>query len=575
MISVFQRARIRIRTTTGSLRGGRLRRAAVVLLLGALEVACNENYRPVVQPVVPPPPNPGALHYVIAVATNGADVPAGVTCFPSGLPLPCQANPGSASRIDVSGDTYAGSFQTGVGPVHAALTLGGNKLYVANFLEDTVSVNNVGSPTAAGTISLPGGSQPVFLNSTESGNMYVANYGNATVSAINAVSDVVISTAAVGNQPVALAEMPNAQRLYVANQGAGNVTSINIAGFSVAKPVIAVGPAPVWVVARPDNAKVYVLDNSGTIYEIDTLSDLVIGTSSSAGAGSNFMDYDPVAQRLYVTNPANGTIAILNTATDPNPPTVLSVIDLAQGPNAPCPTSCSPVSVTGIGDGSRAYVASYQLAPCPISLIPCVSTQVEVINTGNNSVSKVIPISAAVPVDATNAADCGPQTGPVSAAPWTPGFARFRASVAASGGGTTSSFKVYVSQCDAGSVAVIDTFADNLATPPHAADVFTASLAAPLSSFPPIQVSIQGATFSGGATTYTYTPASGPGLQVGMSVFITGMLNGGNNGVFVVTSLGAGTFSVANSAGVTTTTAQSGSGSVLPPQNPIFVVAGP
>jgi YVTN family beta-propeller protein len=571
MISVFRK--IKVGMATGGLRSGRLRWAVVVLFLGALEMACNETYRPVVQPLLPPPPNPGALHYVISVTANGSDTQVGGSCSPSGLPLPCQANPGSASRIDVSGDTYSGVFNTGVGPVHAALTPDGSKLYVANLLEDTVSVNSVASPTVVSTISLAAGSQPVFLNSTESGNMYVANYGNGTVSAINTTSDVVIGTVAVGNQPVALAEMPNAQKLYVANQGSGSVTSINIAGFSVAK-TIPVGSTPVWAVARPDNAKIYLLDNSGTIYEIDTLTDAVTGTSTSAGAGSNFMDYDPVVQRLYVTNPSNGTVAILSTATDPNPPTVLNVINLALGPNAPCPTQCSPVSVTGIGDGSRAYVASYQLAPCANSLTHCVNIQVEVINTGNNSVSKVIPISAGVPVDMTNAADCGPQTGPVSAAPWTPGYARFRAFVAASGGGTTTNFKVYVAQCDAGSIAVIDTFADNLATPPHAADVFTASLGAPLSSFPPIQVSISGATFSSGATTYNYTPASGPGLQVGMSVFITGMLDSGNNGDFVVSSLGTGTFTAANPAGVTAS-GQNGSGSVLPPQNPIFVVAGP
>src|SRR6266851_1754727 len=105
MISVFQKI--------DGLRGGRLRRAAVVLLLGAIEVACSENYRPIVQPVLPPPPNPGAFHYVIAVTTNGSDVlnqGAGL-CSPSGLLPPCAADPGSASRIDVSGDTYAAEFK--------------------------------------------------------------------------------------------------------------------------------------------------------------------------------------------------------------------------------------------------------------------------------------------------------------------------------------------------------------------------------------------------------------------------------------------------------------------------------
>lgn len=583
---------------SGGLRGRRLHRAVAVLLLGAIEVACSESYRPIVQPVLPPPPDPGAFHFVVAVASNGADVQIGNVCSPSGLPLPCQEDPGSASRIDVSGDTYSGQFKTGVGPVHAAITTDGSKLYVPNFREDTVSVTNNATSTVLSTVSLPAGSVPVFVTTTDPANMYVANYGNNTVSAINITSDVVTGTVSVGAQPVALAEMPNVQKLYVANQGSGTVTVINVAGFTV-RTTIPVGATPVWAVARSDSAKIYVLDNGGTIYEIDTLTDAAVavpvidntvpGVPVPLGAGANFMAYDPVAQRLYVTNPKTGRVAILSTATDPNPPAVLKVIDLSVGPNAPCATLCSPVAVTGIGDGSRAYFASYQLSTCTDFLLnsfPCVSTQVEVMSTGTNAISKVIPTSVSVPVDQTNPTDCGPLTGPPSAAPWTPGYARFRDFVASSGGGSTTNFKVYVSQCDAGNVAIIDTFADNLASPPHPADVYTLSLAAPLSAFPALQASISTVSVSGGATAYTYAP-SNLGLQAGMKIFVTGMVDSGNNGYFTIANLATGPscsptavigttcFVVANSSGVTTTMPQSGSGLVMPPQNPIFVVAGP
>ncbi len=543
MISAFQKS--------SSLRGGRLRMAGVVLLLGALEMACSENYRPIVQPVLPPPPNPAAFHYVISLTTNG--------------PL----DPGSASRIDVSGDTYSGVFKTGLVPAHEALLPGGSKLYVANAGEDTVSVNNVSTPTIVSAISLPAGSQPVFVQSTENSHMYVANYGNNTVSQINSTSDVVVGTVSVGAQPVAMAEMPNAQKLYVVNQGAATVTSVNITGFSVAKTIfLPAGAIPVCAVASSDSAKIYVLDNSGTIYEIDTLSDTATAIATSMGVGSNYMARDPSIQRIYVTNPAKSKVGIFDVSGTLNQ---LAVIDLNQGASPPCPGGCAPVSVTGIGDGSRAYVASYKLASCGGS--PCVSTQVEVINTGSNTLSKVIPISSGVPVDTTNPTNCGPPTGPPAAIPWTPGTARFRAFVASSGGGSTTNFKVYVSQCDAGSVAVIDTSAVSTGSNPHPADVYTVALAAPLSSFAPLQASISGATISGAATTYTYTPSS-LGLQVGMTVFITGMSDSGNNGVFIISSLGAGTFTVANAVGVTANN-QSGSGAVMPPQNPVFVVAGP
>jgi len=534
------------------LHGQQFRRAAVVLLLVMLEVACSENYRPIVQPVLPPPPNPAAFHFVISVTTNG--------------PL----DPGSGSRIDVSGDTYAGVFNTGVAPAHAALVPSGNKLYVANFREDTISANNVSNPTQAGAISLPAGAQPVFVHTTENGNMYVANYGNNTVSQINTTSDVGVGTVSVGSQPVAMAEMPNAQKLYVVNQGSGTVTSINTSGFSVAT-TIPVGAIPVWAVARSDSAKIYVLDNSGTIYEVDTLLDTATAITTSMGTGANYMALDPNLQRLYVTNPANSRVGIFDIS-GTGTLNQLAVIDLSQGASAPCPGGCSPASVTGIGDGSRAYVASYAFTSC--SGAPCVSTQVEVINTGSNTVSKVIPISTAA-VDTTNPSDCGPPTGPVAATPWTPGNARFRTFVASSGGGSTTNFKVYVSQCDAGSIAVIDASAVSTGSNPHPADVYTVSLAAPMSSFPPLQASISGATISNGATTYAYAPGS-LGLRVGMRVFITGMSDAGNNGVFVISTLDplAVTFTVANPAGVTATN-QSGSGAVMPPQNPVFVVAGP
>ena len=535
---------------SGGLRG-RFGGFALIVLLGLLEVACNENYRPIVQPVLPPPPNPAAFHYVVSLTTNGA------------------LDPGSASRIDVGGDTYSGAFNTGVGPTHAALTANGSKLYVANAGEDTVSVNNVGTPTQVGTISLAAGAEPVFVHTAEAGNMYVANYGNGTVAQISTTADVVIATVAVGGKPIALAEMPNAQKLYAVSQGPGAVTSINITGFSVSK-TISVGGTPVWAVARSDNAKIYVLDNSGAIYEVDTLSDTATTIPTSMGTGANFMALDPKIQRLYVTNPANSRVGIFDVSGTLNQ---LAVIDLSQGgAGAPCPGGCSPVSITGIGDGSRAYVASYVLGSCSGS--PCVSTQVEVINTGNNSVSKVIPVNTVL-VDTINPTGCGPASGPPAAAPWTPGTARFRDFAASSGGGTTTRFKVYVAQCDAGGIAVIDTSAVSTGSSPHPADVYTLSLPAELSSFPSVQASISTVTVGSGVTTYSYSPGN-LALQAGMKIYVTGMSNAGNDGYFVISSVDtvAGTFTVANSTGAAAT-GQNGSGTVLYPQNPVFVVAGP
>ncbi len=434
--------------------------------------------------------------------------------------------------------------------------------------EDTVSVQQCRCSYPVGTISLAAGSQPVFVHSAENANMYVANYGNNTVSADQHDVRCGGRHDRSGRAAGCAGRDSQWQKLYVANQGSGTVSSVNITGFNVGK-TIPVGPTPVWAVARADSARVYVLDNNGTIYEIDTLTDTPTAVPTSMGAGANYMALDPHVQRLYVTNPHSGKVGIFDVSGAVNQ---LAVIDLGQGANAPCPGGCSPVSVTGIGDGTRAYVASYQLTPCGGS--PCVSTQVEVIDTGTNTVSKVIPITT-VPVDMTNPADCGPSTGTPSAAPWTPGTARFRAFTVSSGGGSTSNFKVYVSQCDAGSIAVIDTSAVSTGSNPHPADVFTDSLTAPLSSFPSLQASISTVTVATGTSTYTYAPTN-LGLQVGMKIFVTGMGDSVNNGYFPIAALDTAnsTFTVANVSAVPATS-QAGNGIVLPPQNPVFVVAGP
>jgi YVTN family beta-propeller protein len=422
-----------------------------VLMLGVIEVSCGDTYRPVAQVIPQPPPNPAAFHFVISVSSNGA------------------FDPGAASRIDVSGDSTAGVFQTGVAPAHAALIPNGTRLYVANSAEDTITENNTPTPTVATTISLPQPcppplvlpcAKPVFVHTTENAKVYVANFGTNSVSVINTMSNVVTANVQVGTHPVALAELPNAQKLYVANQGSGNVSVISTVDDSVKPQPIPVGSSSVWAVARSDNARVYVLDSSGAVYDIDTLSDTVKATGSSGGMGANFMLYDSTSNSLLVTNSGSGTLSVLDAAADPPSLRANSPIPI-PAPAVANPCQGAPVvpsAVTILPDG-RAYVASYQLS----SGLVC--TQSSVIDTAAGAVTKTIPLE--------QAADLSAQTGC--------GSAGFRVFTTSSGGGSTSNFKVYIAQCDAGNVAVIDTFPSGS----NPQDTFNGvALAAPLSSFP-------------------------------------------------------------------------------------------
>lgn len=505
----------------------RVGRTALAVTLCLVCTGCGNVYRPVATPVIPNPPNPGFAHLAVVLSGNGTN------------------NPGASTTIDVSGDTAISQATVGLSPSYAFL-LSNSKIYVTNSLDDTVSVFAGTTPIGVTTISLPQGSSPVFATTTDSNSVYVANAGNNTVSVISINSNVVSNTVPVGVKPVALAELPSGQKLYVANAGgggvAGSVESINVIDGSVNQPIAACPAAP-WsspaaIVARSDNARVYVLDQgSGYVSAIDTSSgtstDTVVGCAP-VGVGASFMRYDPALNYLYVTNPARQSLSVLDASGESfSNQSVLGVISFAAG-SAACPRGCSPLSVAVVPDGSQAYVASAAVSG------GAVTSSVAVIETATLALKTTIPLT----------------TVPQSCVADTP----FELYTAASADGK----RVYVGNCDAGNTAILQTSTDTVVT----------NLPAPLSAAPPSTLRISAATQNGADTTYSYTLVSGPALRIGMTVVVQNMGNSVNDGTFIVAAVGEGTFTAVNSLGVTAT-GQSGVGSGLTPQNPVFVVAGP
>jgi len=502
-------------------------RVAFAITLSLAWMGCGETYRPVATPVIPTPPSPGFAHMAVVLSGNGAN------------------NPGASTTIDVSGDTAVSQATVGLMPSSAFL-LSTSRVYVTNSLDDTVSFFSPVIPTPVNTLSLPQGSGPVFATTTDTNSVYVANAGNNTVSLISISSNVVSNTVPVGVKPVALAELPFGQKVYVANAGdggaAGSVQTINAIDGTANPPIAACANAPwvspVAVVARSDNARVYVLDKgSGYVTAIDTTSgtstDTVVGCAS-VGVGANFMRYDPALNYLYVTNPVGESLSVLDASGTSFSNPVLGVISFAPG-SAACPGGCSPLSVAVIPpDGSQAYVASAADSG------GFVTSSVAVIEAATLALKTTIPLT----------------TVPQACVAGTP----FELYTAASADGT----RVYVGNCDAGSTAIIDTATAAVVT----------SLSAPLSATQPASLRISAATQNGSNTTYSYTLLSGPAVRVGMTVVVENMGNSTNDGTFIVAAVGEGTFTVQNNLGVTAT-GQSGSGSGLTPQQPVFVVAGP
>jgi len=267
----------------------RVARVFAVFVLLLVCVGCGDQFRPVATPITPPPPDPQPTHFIFVINGNGAN------------------DPGTGTRIDVSGDTNVGVATVGLGPVHAALLPNGSRIYVANSLEDTISSYALTSLTPV-TTSLPFGSRPVFVHTTENGTMYVANIGSTTtvpptspsVAAISASNNAVINNVTLQFSPIALAETPDGKKIYAVGSdgaGVGWVVSINSLDKSLNEAITGLS-APLWVATRSDSQRAYVLNSgSGTVSTIDTFSDIVL-SNVAVGAGANFMLYDPKLNRL-------------------------------------------------------------------------------------------------------------------------------------------------------------------------------------------------------------------------------------------------------------------------------------
>lgn len=424
------------------------RTALIAVLLSITAwVACGDVFRPVAVPVVGNPPDPANYHFAMVVSQNAP------------------GSPSSAMQIDVSGDSNVGNAKLGLGPVSAALLPPtGGRVYVANNLDDTVSTFApapacivapcpVSSPGTVTTISLPTGAAPVFVHSTQSTVMYVANFGTDNVAAINAQSNVVSHLIPVAGKPVVLAETPNGQKLYSVNHADSTVplgpsiTPINTVDNSTGTSITSL-TSPVWAVASSDNTSVFVLDSAtGLISVIDTATDniaAVTPSAESAGPGANFMFLDRHLNRLYVTNPVSNTLAIYNAALNNvatgTPPKLMTA--------APIPLpAANPVMLTSLQNGMNAYVVSNQVVGNTLN------TEVTLIRNSDNTI-----IGSPIRLPSVNLASI--PAGALATCQ-NPTLTRFRTSIASS----VDSTKVYVSVCDAGTTYLIKTSTNTVVLP--------------------------------------------------------------------------------------------------------------
>jgi YVTN family beta-propeller protein len=184
----------------------------------------------------------------------------------------------------------------------------------------------------------------------------------------------------VGRTPVALAETPDATRLYSVNQGDGTVTAISPTSGSVLT-TIPVGNSPVAAAMKSDGTTLYVLNQgSGTVSVIDTATNTVTATLPT-GAAPRFLIYDSHLRRLYVANTGASTISVFNADVGLVP---LRTVDVGAG----------PASIAPLPDGTRVYVANAGCSDA-VNLASCSGNTVSVVDAISFAVRKTIDVGSA------------------------------------------------------------------------------------------------------------------------------------------------------------------------------------
>jgi len=271
-----------------------------------------------------------------ALDTVSVDLP-GVEPQPQGLAL----NPltdrlyathpaaGTLSVLDGSSGERVGTVPVGASPRGIACLSG--KVYVANSAAGTLTIIDGDTDTVAGT--LPVGKEPVtVVANPQTGRVYVASVDSITV--VDGRQDRVVATVQVGaGLDRTLCVDPRANRLYyTADQRLAALDGESYQPLGV----VNLGVPVQQVAVNPNTGHVFVVSaQEGTVTVLDGESlGLLVALSVGQGAGSGLV-FNPVTDRLYVSNADAGAVTVIQDGASPLQPIPIGTATPAPTPPPP------------------------------------------------------------------------------------------------------------------------------------------------------------------------------------------------------------------------------------------------
>ncbi len=284
------------------------------------------------------------------------------------------------------------TIPVGTGPFNAAVNPATNKIYVANFGANNVTVID-GTTLAATTVTV--GTTPYYVAINPLTNkIYITNSSSNSVSVIDGSSDSVVKTVMVGTHPYFLAINPANSQIYVANSNSNNVSVIDGTSNSVIKTVT-VGTSPGFIAVNPMTNKIYVANGSSkNVTVIDGTSNSVVATVS-VGTSPFGLAVNPLTNQIYVPNDGSNNVTVIDGTND----SVLKTIGVGTNPyslavnpgtNKIYVANDGSNNVTVIDGTSNSVVKTITVGTAPyFPAVNPVTNKIYVGNVGSNNVTVI------------------------------------------------------------------------------------------------------------------------------------------------------------------------------------------
>lgn len=237
----------------------------------------------------------------------------------------------TVSVIDRNSYLVTDTIDVGQKPEHIIASSDYSKVYVANYDDDSISVITVSTLTVTKTITGIGDGPRGMCLSVTGDKLYVACSLDDSVAVISTASDAkVTSIGAVGDAPYGLAATTDGYYLYVTLNAESTVAIIDLTTNSVTDTKVAVGSAPDGIAALPNGNYIYTANTSSdSLSQVSTSSKRVANTISNAGDGVSSIAVLSTGEYAIVTNSNSSNVSVVSTLDN----TVVDTITVESSPS--------------------------------------------------------------------------------------------------------------------------------------------------------------------------------------------------------------------------------------------------